>query len=434
VRPDVSTDSGFARRGGIVLAGLLAWNLGNYVFFLTAARYLGPRDYGLLAALLAATVVVAVPSQALQFAAARLFAAPPSGDAALAEGIYRRAVRGVAALGGMIAAGSALAVVAIHAFHKGVPAGPLLATIVLVAPLGLFFLVLGRLQGRHRFSAFAVCFALWGAPRPVLLIPLAAAGWGVYAGLGSTAAAVVSAVGAGLWLSREPMPRRRPTGGEWRAVAAPVFPVVVGLAGLGVLTNLDVIVAKVALGANAAGQFAAAAVLAKTVFLIPQATSFVLLPRVAARSAAAEETGTILAAGVGLTLIFGAAASVGMWVLSGPLLNLTYGDGFSVSGGLLAAFTGASTLIGALIVLINHHVGRGMNSFVWGVGGLAVVQLCLLMLLHRSASEIVIADGTIGAGGIVLHEWMFASTTEAIAPGFVRAARHVRARFRNDDA
>ena len=58
------------RGGGVVLIALVAWNLGNYAFFLVAGRWLGPEDYGLVAALLAATLVVAVPVQALQFATA----------------------------------------------------------------------------------------------------------------------------------------------------------------------------------------------------------------------------------------------------------------------------------------------------------------------------------------------------------------------------
>ena len=54
--------------GPAVLVGLVLWNSGNYAFFLLAGRRLGPDDYGVVAALLAVTLIVLVPSGALQVA------------------------------------------------------------------------------------------------------------------------------------------------------------------------------------------------------------------------------------------------------------------------------------------------------------------------------------------------------------------------------
>lgn len=57
--------------GAWVLVSLGLWNLGNFLFFVIAGRLLGPEDYGLVAALLAATLVVMVPASAFQYAIAR---------------------------------------------------------------------------------------------------------------------------------------------------------------------------------------------------------------------------------------------------------------------------------------------------------------------------------------------------------------------------
>ena len=420
------TRGALVRGGGTVLAGLLAWNIGNYAFFLVAGRVLGPSDYGLVAALLAATLVVAVPAQSLQFATARLIAAPPAGDRSLANGIYRLAVRRCVAVTATLSAGTCILILIGHAAGLGGSPGPYVVTAALVAPLGFFFLALGRLQGDERFAGFATCFALWGMPRPLAVVPLAALGLGVYAGLGGTALAVASATVAAVWLTRSSPPGRRPAAAEWRAFSRPLVPVLVGLTGLGILTNLDVIVAKVALPSEQAGHFAAAAALAKAVFLIPQAVSFVLLPRVAAGSAAAQDTGLLLRIGVGLTLALGGLASLGLWLVASQLLRITYGPRFVASSGLLGGYAAASTLIGALIVVINHHVGRHAVRFAWATACVALAQAVLLLLLNDSARAIIAADAAAGGLGLIVHECMFARTPEAILYGLARKLKASR--------
>jgi O-antigen/teichoic acid export membrane protein len=419
--------------GGRVLLGLVVWNAANYAFFLLTGRALGPSDYGLVAALLAATVAVAVPAQGLQFATARLVAAPPGGEAKLAEGIYRRARHRCGAVTFAITVATAAAIVAVSMAGHEIPLGPLLMTVALITPLGLFFLAMGRLQGEERFTAFSFSFVLWGVPRPVVLVPLAALGLGVYAGLGAACAAMAAAALASIWFARRTGPAREPSKAEWRAFTQPVLPLVVGLSGLGLLTNLDVIVAKVALSADSAGQFAAAATFGKAVFLLPQAIAFVLLPQVAARSATEQDTGMLLGLGLAVTLAAGALASLAIWAVAEPLIRITYGEDFTGSAGLLGAYAGACTLIGGLIVVIIHHVGRGADRYVWAAGGLALLQALLFLVLHGSPRSIIVVDAIVGAAGLILHECMFFRTREAILPGFVRAARRGR-ELRNEAA
>jgi O-antigen/teichoic acid export membrane protein len=412
----------------LVLGALVAWNAGNYAFFLIAGRILGPADYGLVAALLSATLVVAVPAQALQFAVARLVAAPPGGDAALAEGIYARAWRQCALATPVLAGLACGGILVAAALNPGVPVGPQLLTVALVAPLGFFFLTMGMLQGQERFGGFAAGFALWGVPRPIALPLLAVLGLGVYAALGATGLALLCALGCTWWLTRAPRPRREPGPAERRGFARPLIPVMVGLTGLGVLTNVDVIAGKLALDPDDAGRFAAAATLAKAVFLIPQAVSFVLLPRIAARSAADRDTGMILGLAVALTLVAGGLASLAIWALAEPILRVTYGGEFAGSADILGAYAAASTLIGALIVVINHHIGRGRNAFVWAIAAIALLQVVLLAAFHDSAEAIVAVDAVVGAAGLVVHEIITRGTEDAIAPGLVRAASRLRTR------
>ena len=185
----------------------------------------------------------------------------------------------------------------------------------------------------------------------------------------------------------------------------PLVPIVVGLSGLGVLTNLDVIVGKAALGAEEAGQFAAAATLAKAVFLVPQAVSFVLLPRVAARSAQARNTGVLLGVAVAVTLVAGGLASL---LLGGR--RAAPRDHVRVRvhwvGGILGAYAAASTLIGALS-WSSSTTSAGAPTVSCGASRGSRSPSGPFAAFHDSAEAIIAVDAAVGPAGILLHELMY---------------------------
>ena len=124
-----------------------------------------------------------------------------------------------------------------------------------------------------------------------------------------------------------------------------------------------------------------------------------------------------------MTLAAGGLASLVRWLAAGPLLRVTYGAEFTGAAGVLGEYTGACTLIGALILLINHRVGRGADAILWAAAGLAVLQLLLFFVFHGSERTIIAVDATTGGAGPLIHECMFFRSSEAIVPGPVRATR-----------
>lgn len=412
-----------ASAGAQVFTALLAWNIGNYAFFLLAGRLLGVDDYGLLAALLAVTVVVAIPSSAFQMEIARQVGAHGS---AAGGAVYARATLAAAWVGPALALASALVVVALSVAIE-LPVVGLVITLAVIAPMPVLFLGLGQLQGEHRFGAFAASFSLMGGARPVFLIPLAALGLGVAAGLGATLAATILATGVALFACRRHFrPRRLVEPAYWSELRRGVPVVAFGLAGIAVLTNVDVIAARVWLSPTEAGQFAAVAVLAKSVIIVPQAASTVLLPRVAARGRQKMPAGELLAVGVLLAAVAGLVGVVIGLVAAEPLLRLTFGAEFTGLSWLLAPFAAASGMLGAMIVLVNHHVGRRSMRFAWAMGGLALAYLLALGLAHDSPQQIVAVNIIIGLAGLALHEVVFARDENSILRGARLLARTLR--------
>lgn len=407
--------------GGGVLLALVAWNLGNFLFFVIAGRLLGPEDYGLVAALLAATMVVMVPATAFQYAIAR----GDGGLVALGDtqvgAVYRRAVGRalwMAPLAGVVVAGVILALPV-----DDLPRWEMVVTILVVLPMVPLYLALGQLQAEQRFGPFSAATAAIGLPRPIVLLVFAAFGMGVYAALGASAAALAVAALIGMWFAGAHASREQPTPEAWGAFRRALPPLIVGLSGLSLLTNLDIMVAKLALSAQQAGEFGAIAVLGKAAVVVPQAVSIVMLPRVAARRAEGRDTGPLLAAAIGVTFGIGAVATLVVWGIEEPIIRLTYGADYVDGAHLLAPLVGASTLLGGLIVLLNHHIGRGADGFVWGLAGVAVFQAVLLAFFHSTPEQIVMVDVVACSVGLLLHEVVMGRGPDGMIAGLVRLMR-----------
>lgn len=390
--------------------GLLAWNLGNYVFFVAAGRLLGPGDYGLVAALLAAVLVLSVPFTALQPALAS------AGGVEAPAGLYTRALRVGAATtaAGLVVATAAILISA--ALAPSVPRGPLLASLLVLVPAVVYPLTLGRLQAQHRFAGYGVAIGALGIPRPMFLALFWVAGAGLYAPLIGSAATTIAALALGLALTRDAL-RARPVPASdpaWRRYRGSLAASAGGVSAIAMLTNVDVIVARLALDDHRAGLFAAAAAIAKAVFLVPQAIATVLLPRIVARAGAGRATGRVLLGGVAVTLLAGASAALLAVPIGEEVMRLTFGEDFAEAGVILPPFMAAMTLMGTLIVLLYHQMGRGDGRCAAILLVAAGAQVVLLALFHGSTDAILAVDAVVALGAIVAYEVVYTGTGEGL--------------------
>jgi len=168
--------------------------------------------------------------------------------------------------------------------------------------------------------------------------------------------------------------------------------------------------------------------------LVPQALTVVLLPRVAEREARGSTTGPLLAAGVAVMFAAGIVAMLLAIPLEGWITTITFGSEFAPAADLLVPFLGATTLLGALLILVNHHIARSDHCFAWVVGGLAVVQVVLLAFFSTSAGAIIAVDATVAAIGLIVHEMLYFRTDESMLRGVARQARAVIDRTRTTGA
>jgi O-antigen/teichoic acid export membrane protein len=423
--------SGVRRRGRALMgpglgvaAGLGVWNIGNFVFFAIAGHRLGPADYGLIAALLSAVLVLMVPFTGIQSALATVVGAHPADDGALYAHLVRRTARLTLPAAAVVAAGTGL----VGALFSQVPLGPLLAAESVLLPVAVFYLALGQMQGERRFWRYATSTAFLGVPRPLALLALFAIGLGVYAPLIGSAVTTVLAAAVALWFTRDRLRVRAaaPSPEDLGAFRTALVPIAVGASALAALTNVDVVFAKLTLSDHQAGIFAAVSVLAKALFVVPQAVTTIALPWIAARRRARVASPAALTGVAAVVIVVGLGATALAFAFADPIVRVTFGSKYADGADLLGPFTAAMTLVGLLMVPLYHHLALHSYRYVWLLAGAALLQLVLLSVLHDSGGTIVAVDAACAGLVLLLHDPLHRSTGEQLWRGARAIATHRR--------
>jgi O-antigen/teichoic acid export membrane protein len=419
-------------RSGVVLAVASGVSIvANYAFLLAAGRMLGSTDYGSLAALLGLLSVVLLPAGALQYAVSREISQRLASDGEASAARFARATMRLAviATGPLLLLALALAAPLEALLNIGSVGVVLLASLTLATAL-VFPVATGVVQGQQRFQALAALYVAPFVLRLLVLAMTAAAGYRLGGAVFATFLGSVGATAAAAALVRRPLHE----GATGTPPALGTFLrylglVAVGVIGVSLLTNLDILVVKARFPGDAAGAYAAASAFARVGFFLPATILAVLFPRTAARQARGEQTEDILgrsllatAAFCGLLALLYAAAGVGLVVA-------TYGVDFAPGGEVLAPFALAAGLYSLANILVGYHLSRGESRYAWIVGAAVVVQLVVLSLVPATLHAVVYANLAVAGGLLVAHELFVESSVPALRAGW-RHVEHALARVR----
>ena len=397
-----------------VAFGLLVWNVGNFLFFVLAARLIRPEKFGVVAAVLALTVACIVPCGGVQAAVARRIAANHA-HREMFTGFLQHGRR-VVPVGAAI--GALLAVAALRPVGADVSRAILL-TAVAVSPLPFLFGWMGLLQGMGRFESTATPLVALGVSRPIVLVAVAPFCSNVTAALVANAASCVFA-----WLVADALGSRNVgtplrSKPSLRTVATAVATPMAGLSAVAILANADVVAASVKLSGLESGHYGAITALSKgAVLLLPTAIAFVLLPRVASRHAAGHRTGSLLALSVLLALGLGLVVAGLFALVHGPLVGI-FGVDYRSASWLLAPSALAATPLAAVFMLMNHHIARGDGRFAWSCLGLSIAVIAAYVVVGDSATALLWVASCAAVLALVAHEFIHGRTDQ----GLVASAR-----------
>ena len=371
----------------VAISGLV-----SLIFSVVFVRLLGSADFGSLASLLSAWLILAIPGTALQTAVAREV------SAAAADGQERElmtSVRGwvrTAALGSL--AVTALAVLLRHqvADVLGVPEEWGAASTVPAAALWMLVSIQrGALQGVREYRTVGVSILCEAGGRLGLGLLFVALGGGVTgAFLGHAAAMLVIALFLERLIERRVEERtagRRPLAEIVRLAAIPGLSLVL----LSVLQNVDVIVVKNQVAPAAAGSYAVMSLVAKSIVWVAVGLGMYLLPETSRRAAAGEPTRRLLARTLGLTAAV-ALPVVAVYALAGPaLLEIVFGREYEDARVVLTLLGLAMALLAFSYLAVQYLLALRRVRFLWLLAAVALLEPPVLVLAGERLTTIALA-------------------------------------------
>ena len=369
-------------RAGVLLgvASVLSNALG-YGLTVLLTRSFGPAEYGALGALLGVGLIGGIPAGALTYVLARRTAAAELPTGANERAGLRLSITVGAVVGGLVIV---LSPVADAFFHLGSP-WPAFWLGVMLLPYSVQGALLGGLLGHERYAAFAAgqlltALARFAAGVVTALLALSVAGAMAALAVGTFAAA------AGLWWMCGPASWSVP--GRSRDLLADLARACSAIAGVIVLSNVDLLLARHFLSREESGAYALAALFGKACLWGAQFVPALVFPRLARdgsgrglllRSAAA-------AAGVGAAGILAAA------VAAGPVVRVIAGDdpGYAEAVNLAVPFAILGTLWALVQLALLAAVAAGdprPGRLLWVV--VAVEALVIAVGPHDSPAGIL---------------------------------------------
>jgi O-antigen/teichoic acid export membrane protein len=388
--------------GGLAGVGILSTS----VFHVVTGRGLGPGAFGLLAAFLAIVNIGAIGASALQNSVAVVTADQEGSTTGQAGRRFDGATIEALVLGGTVTV-AVVAAAPLLAEWLGTSSLAVYLAALTITPSFLFSVALGRLQGRSRTTAVLGYSTASQVLRLLLAVAVLAAGLGAVSVLFAVLISIVAVAVAATWHTR-----RVQAGSSMRAFSRKSTVLILLTLSFAWLTNIEVVLVRANTVEEVSGAFAAGAVLAKMILLVPTVLSLYLLPRFVFRKtdSGAVRYGVNIVLGTVLTA--GLAVAVVVAILGDTLVQILFGTGYDLAAellpwmavaylpwalaqGLLISLT-ATASQRALAVLVTAAVVQwvaasfllpDVRAMIAVIGGIGVVTTGTLFTLHRGQSR-----------------------------------------------
>ncbi len=396
-------------RATTVMIGLTflasATNYGSNIIF---SRLLSPASYGDLTALIAFAVIVAVPTGAAQTVVAeRIAVLLAEGEHDRARYLIRHAVAHIAMIALILGVAYVLCIPLIKHLLGLQTVGPAIALAPLLVLSFFIPVAYGVLQGMERFVALGAVLLVTAMSRIVIGVPWTLAGGGAGGPLFGQALGCLLALGATAYLSRSYL-LRRGTGAaraglrrrpDQRTLAAGgVF------IGFALISNLDVLLAKLMLPAHAAGEYAALVTVEKIVIFLPAAVAVVMVPTAAKARHLDGSAGRVLRISALLVAITTLLVAVPASLAPDTLMRLMFGPKYVNAAAGVLPIVCAGTCLALLYLLVVYTVAIEDRRLVWLLAGGVLLQVGLIVALHSSPAQIATVQACVIAVLLIVNE------------------------------
>jgi hypothetical protein len=376
----------------------------GYALNVVGARSLGPDSFGAFASLLSILVIGSVVGGGFQAVGARrLVLAAPTQRRGQASTILR-----ITLWSALIVCGATLAISPVLRWLLHIDGWfPVALTALALIPVTIAGAQYAISQGREDFARLAIMYALVGLGKAAGGIAGALI-WGTL--LGAMAGlAIGSLITMFIGLAALRPVVERP------ALALPGFVreslhATHALGALFVLTNVDIILARVLLNADQAGLYAVGSIVTKIAFWLPQFVGVVAFPRMAdhRRSRATKYTLLAVAAIGALTVGFTA-------LFATRIIAVIGGEDYVALGPILWLFAAAGALYAVGQAMLLSKIAQEDRRSVFAVWLAAGLLGAIALFWARSVAELVLCACIAGAALCITGLIVFVRERRSVA-------------------
>lgn len=410
----ITEDKKLLKQGSVLFSTTLLASLINYFYHFAMGRMLGPAGYGILGALFAILYFLISILNTIQTVTAKFVSVLKAEKKFGAIGyLLKKSHEKIFILGLAFFLATAAAAKPLSSFLQ-IPItnififGFVFLTVFVVSNLR------GFLQGLQKFIALGtnVIFeAIIKITAGVLLVLL---GFSVN---GALAAITLSFVGA--WLFAGFMLRKykkncQPYKIDGRAIYAYSIPVVLAMSAITAIYTIDVILVKHFFRPEAAGHYAAAALLAKIIFFASMSISQVMFPKISELKTKNQDyEPTFRKSLMIVTGLTGTAAAV-YALIPRFVVGMLFGSGYFDIIPIMGLFGIAMALFSIAYLFVNYFLSSGRTKFLSFLLVFPLAEIAGIWAFHSSLWEIVKIIMLIAVGllATLITAYIFCKHTE----------------------
>jgi O-antigen/teichoic acid export membrane protein len=371
----------------LFLGGLVA-GVGGFVYHAISGRVLGPERYGQVAFLIAVYAVGTGPALILIVVLARYTAMLNARGDPGVRSLFGRTVRLIAipCLAFILLTTLFARPIALYA-HVGSTI-PILVLGFSIALIWQVAIPRGILQGLQRFTSLSLNLSLELVVRTTVVFLLLRAGYAVSGAMAAVFIGLAFVFGLGLFSLRDHFGRMKQRV-RLRVMANFSLTATVGIVGVLILYNQDVILAKHYLSDHDAGIYGGLNKIGTILYFLTLSVSQVLFPRVVEAVAREQHPGRILLSSAGILSALGAGALLVFAVVPGLVVGVLFGSSFSDAIPLVfpVGVIGLALSLDNLLVqfFMAVHDRAFMPILALGV----VAEAVLIVLFHEHVGQVV---------------------------------------------
>ena len=377
------------RQNLILFFGGLVAGVGGFVYHAIAGRVLGPEVYSQVAFLIAVYAVGTGPALILVVVLARYTAMLNARGDPGVRSLLARTVRLIAipCLFFILLTTLFARPIAIYA-HVGSTI-PILILGFSIALIWQVAIPRGILQGLQRFTSLSLNLSVELVIRTTVVFLLLKAGYAVSGAMAAVLVGLVFVFFFGLWSLRDHF-RRGQRRVYLRVMANFSLTASVGIIGVLILYNQDVILAKHYLSDHDAGIYGGLNKIGTILYFLTLSVSQVLFPRVVEAVAKEQNPGRILLSSAGILTALGACALLVFAVAPGLVVGVLFGPSFRDAVPLVfpVGLIGLALSLDNLLVQFFMAVHDRVFIPILALG--VVAEAGLIVLFHAHVGQVVL--------------------------------------------